>query len=327
MACSLKEDRMPSKISHLPQLCHSPAEMNQARTRTCVNVAGFRFALESGQPDQQFVLPECFRAFVCDEGIVAPQPQTSVIIHPPEVAPDEANAQLICETDVWELKQGERQELVFTTKRSKYPRTLKIQQDYTRADLYGRTIFQDGGLRYPLENLDMLMMVNWLAERADLILHASGVVLEGKCFAFPGASGVGKSTLAAALKKNHNALVQGEDQVILRFLENDFWSFGTPWHQNEAMCSPVGAKLGGVVFLDRSAERGIHRISAVDGAARLMQSAFIPFYRPELIPAILDRLSSLAEAVPFFCLNYSLGQDVYLEYLQPQFFDTGFESV
>lgn len=157
----------------------------------------------------------------------------------------------------------------------------------------------------------MLLIVNWLAERGDLMLHASGVILDGKGYAFLGKSTAGKSTLAATLAKHHNTLVLGEDQVVLRHLEDKFWIFGTPWHENPEMCSPKGVPLDGLFFLDREAEPGIQEISAFDGVFRIMQTAFVPYYRPELIPGILDNLALLSSEVPFYQLSYELGEDVY----------------
>ena len=51
------------------------------------------------------------------------------------------------------------------------------------------------------------------------------------------------------------------------------------------------------------------------GVARLLQTAFIPYYRPAAVAAILDRLALLAEHVPFHTLSYQLGEDV-LELIQ-----------
>jgi len=48
----------------------------------------------------------------------------------------------------------------------------------------------------------------------------------------------------------------------------------------------------------------------MDGIARLLQTAFIPYYRQDAMPTILERLSLLAEAVPFYTLSYRLGDDV-----------------
>src|SRR5690606_18826956 len=223
---------------------------------------------------------------------------------------------LICQTDIWDLFRTDQDDLVFSNKKSKFLRTLKVNREYTHASLTGNFKTIDGSLWHPLENLDILVIVNWLAEQGDLAVHASGVILGGKGYAFIGESGAGKSTLAASLARDHQALVLGEDQVILRYQEGSFWMHGTPWHENPKMCSAQKAVLSGIFFLDRKAEFGVSALSIPEGIARTLQNAFVPYYRSELLPGILDWLVLLGSKVPFNVLNYHLEQDVYREYLK-----------
>jgi len=290
--------------------------MKSSYSRTCIKVAGLCFELECAHQGTRFFLPECHEKFVDLEGGSNCQTQIFVSVHPGQEGFDETEAAFICRTDIWDLQFSDQGDWVFSTKRNNHPKKLILRGDYSHADVLGCISIQDDVCAYPLENLDMLVMVNWLAEQADLALHASGVILDDRTYAFLGKSGAGKSTLAAALQKDHNAQVLGEDQVILRYEQNKFWLYGTPWHENPAMCSPRGAALSGLFFLDRNSKRGLHEISAVDGVSRIMQTAFVPYYRRELIPPILERLSCLAAEIPFFSLNYPLGQDVYSNYLQ-----------
>jgi hypothetical protein len=163
---------------------------------------------------------------------------------------------------------------------------------------------------YPLQDLDIVFYANWLAGYGDLILHAAGVDLAGAGYCFAGGAGAGKSTLAAALASTASATVLGEDQVVLRYLEGRFWIFGTPWHLDAAMCSPHGVPLEKLFFLDRTAGDGVATCEPLDGVTRLLQTAFVPYYRPAAVAAILERLALLAEQVPFYRLGYRLGADV-----------------
>jgi len=137
-------------------------------------------------------------------------------------------------------------------------------------------------------------------------MHASGISTNGEGFCFLGESGAGKSTLAGMLSQDPGITVLGEDQVILRYLDGQFWIFGTPWHQNPHMCSQIGVPLTKMFFLDRSAPPGKVALKPVDGVSRLLQLAIIPYHLPQQLPRILDRLSLLAENNPFFSLSYTL---------------------
>jgi len=121
---------------------------------------------------------------------------------------------------------------------------------------------------------------------------------------------VGKSTLATTLSSHPQVKILGEDQVILRYLDGQFFIFGTPFHINPDLCSPQGAPLEKLFFLDRNDPDGVRAMAPIDGVTRLLQTAFIPFYLSESMPAILDRLANLADVIPFFSLSYRIGSDV-----------------
>jgi hypothetical protein len=185
-----------------------------------------------------------------------------------------------------------------------------VEQDFTSGEAIVDAGPDAGQPIYPLQGLDNLLLVNRLARAGDVMLHASGVTVEGQGYCFAGSSGAGKSTLARHLYKTHAVTVLGEDQVILRYLDGRFWIYGTPWHDEPALCSPERAPLAKLFFLDRSAAPGVGAMTAIDSVVWLMKTAFIPYYRPQGVARILDRLASLAERVPFYRLSYQLGADV-----------------
>lgn len=307
---------MPFNLKSLFQVKNELSYVAFSPKQTCIQVAGLCICFDSTSCGDSVLLPLSYSRFFRSLPASECHHRLDVKIDRDSKALDFSKDRLICQTDIWDLRQTDQQHLVFSTKMSRFSRQLSVNHNYTMADLTGHFKTVDGNLWHPLENLDMLLSVNWLGEKGDLALHASGVILNGKGFAFLGKSGAGKSTLASALVEDHQAMVLGEDQIILRYVDGKFWIYGTPWHENPAMCSPLQTILNGVVFLDREDEIGLKKISAMDGISRIMQTSFVPYYRPELIETILDRLTLLAATVPFYCLNYPLGQDVCLNYLQ-----------
>jgi len=102
----------------------------------------------------------------------------------------------------------------------------------------------------------------------------------------------------------------GEDQILLRYLDGKFWVFGSPWHEDHSLCSQTGAPLKAVFFLEKKGITSLAPIQPLEGVTRLLQTAFIPYYRPQLVQGILDRLAILSEIMPMFKLSYPLGSDV-----------------
>lgn len=234
-------------------------------------------------------------------------------------------------SDTWELWRDEQRRYVFVAPRGSLPRRhAVVDAGLTQGQVIGE--FSAVGAGYPLDLLDILVYLNWIATSGDVILHAAAAMVDGQGVCFSGLSGAGKSTLtraliAAAGQTRHRQSgpaqlehtrewpgckidVLAEDNVVLRCMEGQFWIYGTPWHLNPDMCSPFKAPLAKVFFLDRGAPQGVTPCRRLEGVTRLLQAAFVPYYRPEVVPGILDRLARLAEHVPFYTLNYRLGADV-----------------
>jgi hypothetical protein len=98
--------------------------------------------------------------------------------------------------------------------------------------------------------------------------------------------------------------------VLLRWIEDRFWVFGTPWHVNPDLCSPIGVPLEKVFFLEKKGINETRQLTPAEGVLRLLQTAFIPYYRTDALEKILSRLSLLSEKIPFFSLSYILGEDI-----------------
>jgi len=212
-------------------------------------------------------------------------------------------------TENWELWRDARERLVFSSLLEFPSLKITIESDFSSGSITGNfPALQEFD---PLQDLGIKIFINWLAARGEVLLHASGVIAEDGAYAFIGASGAGKSTAAALLAKERAITVLGEDQVVLRSIDGKFWIFGTPWHLNPSMCSPLGSPLKKLFFLERDDEAKAVSLSPDEGVTRLVQTAFIPFYQPGLVPGILENLAQLYKSVPFYSLSFTLDGDLY----------------
>jgi hypothetical protein len=214
--------------------------------------------------------------------------------------------------ETWQIWQDREDRLLFVAPGQSLPdQGVIVDAGFTDGDVVGSFgSLPEGTSLFPLQDIDIVLFSNWLAGSGDLILHAAAVEMDGRGYCFVGGPGVGKSTLAALLAEHSAAHVLGEDNAILRCLEGHFWIFGTPWHEDPARCSPAGAPLDKVFLLDRNAAQGVVPVRPIDAIACLLQTAFVPYYRPEAVSRILDNLALLAERVPFFSLSYQFEEDV-----------------
>lgn len=222
----------------------------------------------------------------------------------------------ICQVEIWELWHDLRGQFVFVQPRQIPPRCIVVDPDFQTGQIWGSFSTTTEYPFYPLQYIDIVLFSNWLAYYDDLILHAAGIAYHGKGIAFIGASGSGKSTLIANLPQHPALTILGEDQVILRYLEGEFWIFGTPWHINPDRCSPQGVPLEKIFFLNRLNQKPVSPITSFPGITQLMQTAFIPYYRPDKVNSLLDRLTLLAEQVQMHTLAFKLGTNILPEILK-----------
>jgi hypothetical protein len=218
---------------------------------------------------------------------------------------------VLCQTKIWQLNLDPQSQYVFTNPMQSLRRKLVVDEGFTKGRLLGDFKNPSQFGNYPMpQDLEIVFYANWLGTYGDLILHASGFALDGKGYAFAGPSGVGKSTLAGLLKDEPGVTVLGEDQLVLRLLGDTFWIFGTPWHENRSLCSPMGVPLEKLFILEKNGDNSLNQMSPLQGVTNLLQTAFIPYYRPEVVKKILDRLCLLSQAIPINQISYVIGDDV-----------------
>jgi hypothetical protein len=211
-----------------------------------------------------------------------------------------------------EIWKDDRGRFVFVVPQISPPRRqVVVDPNFKSGRVIGEFQPDNGIIQYPLENIGIIIFINWLAGMGDLILHAVGIDINGHGYCFAGVSHAGKSTLAAALKLVPGLTLLGDDNLALRYLDGQFWIYGTPWHQNASMCAPGGVPLEKIFFLDKAGDPGIYSLNPTEGISRILQTAFVPYYRSETLPGILRRMDQLTDHVSFYRLSYQLGANVW----------------
>jgi len=273
-----------------------------------INIAGLCIQIEEGVFPLSLEDLPCHLKFRDVPGLEPPAAQLNLSFTT-EAAPKNLAGPL-CRNEIWELWQDECGNFIFTQPAQTPQRWVLVNPDFTAGRIFGDFGALKGEPFFPLKYLDIVLYSNWLALRGDLILHASGVIWEDAACVFMGNSGAGKSTLAADLQEAHGLTVLGEDQIIIRRVDDKFIAFGTPWHENPTRCDPRGVPLGKLFFLDRAADRTLTPLSGFDAAVRIMTTAFVPYYLPARVQAILENVARLTAEHTAFVLAYQRGTDI-----------------
>lgn len=210
----------------------------------------------------------------------------------------------------YQLWQAENQEYVFRAREVSPRRLCVVNPDFSFGNLFVEFSNETTAL-YPPEGLEQRLFSAWLASKGDLILHASGIKRDEKGYCFIGPSGAGKSTLVGSMQADPEITVLGEDTLILRNIEGEFWIFGTPWHTTPELCSPQGARLEKIFVLDRSLPAGVSLLKPAEGVSKVLRTAVVPYYHKGWLSSVMNRLAELAERVPQYSFSYQLGTDAW----------------
>jgi hypothetical protein len=277
-------------------------------------VAGVQFELDFSEAQQRFCLPDLYLNFQLQQTDLDRVPNLPLdLIHlgfanslSSDVGPP---SELIISGPPWSLYRNEKCQYIYHVPQPVPERWLVMEPEFN-SGVISVEPEQNAEYSYPFDSLDILIFSNWLASRGDILLHAGGVAIDGKGYAFIGPSGAGKSTLVRDLACDSTVTVLGEDSLVLRQINGQFWLFGTPWHLDPHMCSPRGFPLEKIFFLERRGESTIKQISSHDSYVRIMQTAFIPFYRKDAVSLIMEKLLALCLTTPHFLLAYKFEKTI-----------------
>lgn len=159
----------------------------------------------------------------------------------------------------------------------------------------GRRGVIDLPVAYPL---DQLLLMYHFALRRGMLVHAAGMVSEGKAFLFPGASGAGKSTFSRLLSEAKAGRVLSDERMIIRRVGGRFRAYGTPWAGTAGIARSGDAPLAGAFFLRHGRENRLRRLAAAEAADRLLPTVSIPWYDPDAAAPVISLAKRLAAAVP-----------------------------
>lgn len=186
-------------------------------------------------------------------------------------------------------------------------KTARFSADFASGEisLYGDYFRRDEPV-YPLEYpLDELLMVNLLAQGRGVEVHACGLRdADGEGYLFLGQSGAGKTTTARLWQNDPAIHILSDDRIILRRIDGKIWMYGTPWHGEAELASPMRTRLSQIFLLKHGRKNEVIPVRAAEAIARLMTCSFVPFYSPSGLDNALEFFERLVRDVPVSELHF-----------------------
>jgi hypothetical protein len=163
-----------------------------------------------------------------------------------------------------------------------------------------------GDWMHPLDYpLDEVIVAHLLGRGLGVELHGCGIIdRDGRGQLFVGQSGAGKTTTARVWLSEGDYEIVSDDRVIVRFVDGEWRMFGTPWHGEAELSSPVSAPLGAIHLLVQASRTELVSLPPAQAAASLFGCTFPPFYDAEAIAFTLECLDRIVSDVPVRALRF-----------------------
>lgn len=151
-----------------------------------------------------------------------------------------------------------------------------------------------------------LALAGALNPRGGLLLHAAGVIIDGRVWLLPGPSGTGKSTAAAAPDIER---VLSDERVIVRRCGDGWRAWGTPWW-SAGRTRPFDsgyAAVGGIARLHKARRHAVRPLAADAAATWLLRSVSLYEETAAARQVAFDSACDLVEAVR--CVDLELPRE------------------
>jgi hypothetical protein len=153
---------------------------------------------------------------------------------------------------------------------------------------------------YPL---DQVLLIYALAEREGAFIHSCAVEINSSGYLFPGRSGAGKSTISRLFTSRGYEMLS-DDRIVVRKIDDAFYTFGTPWAGEAAIAANRRLPLQGIFFIIRGAENRIRKMSPSESAERLLPVTSVPWYDERALSPILSFCEDMVTHIPSYELSF-----------------------
>ncbi len=150
-----------------------------------------------------------------------------------------------------------------------------------------------------------------LLDFQGMMLHASALVLGNRSYLFSAPCGTGKSTHARLWQQHFGidkARIINDDKPAIRFIDNSFYVYGTPWSGQSEYNLNLKVPLQAICFLQQSTSNWIRELESKTVLPLILNQTLRPRdQKPmEKLLALLDKL---IRQVPFYQMGCTISTE------------------
>lgn len=159
-----------------------------------------------------------------------------------------------------------------------------------------------------LSSIEALMIQRTIAEKLPdfdaFLLHGAAIAVHDSVYIFSAKSGTGKTThIRHWLDRIDNMLVVNGDKPYILVNENGAFACGTPWCGKEDMGTNIILPLRSIVFMERSTENRMEKVSFKTILPKLLEQTYHPSGAAQMRKT-LKLLLKLQDFVTFYIFHF-----------------------
>lgn len=159
-----------------------------------------------------------------------------------------------------------------------------------------------------LSSIEALMIQRTIAEKLPdfdaFLLHGAAIAVHDSVYIFSAKSGTGKTThIRHWLDRIDNVLVVNGDKPYILVNENGAFACGTPWCGKEDMGTNTILPLRSIVFMERSTENRMEKVSFKTILPKLLEQTYHPSGAAQMRKT-LKLLLKLQDFVTFYIFHF-----------------------
>jgi hypothetical protein len=282
-----------------------------------LNIAGYNISFEASPGGPDLITSERFLRNICatcesDIYITVHKgsfklPKTAErVFHAPLV--EEINGvQIRHKSNFWSIWKYHSDlfiQTIFPLSSSEKSATLKFSLTSREWDLW---IEADDNKIDPFEYpLDGLILYYLTVIYGDIMIHASGINMNGRGYLFSGVSGKGKSTIAR-LWEESGAMVIHDDRLIIRKTEKGYKMYNTPVYNNDV---PQESSLDKIFLIEHGMENKLTPVKGALAISLVMTNCIQHNWGHDIIARLLGSVSIMCATVPTVKLSFKPDKSV-----------------
>ncbi len=175
---------------------------------------------------------------------------------------------------------------------------ITINTDLYRNEIYDPSVKQEIIAYIESGRQFLIGLLNY----EGVYLHSSAVALDNKAYLFSAPCGTGKSTHTRLWQQvfGEAAQVFNDDKPALRYLDDVWYAYGTPWCGKDGININTKVPVAGICFLKQGPENKIRRMSKLEAAQRIIGQTIFKFDDASLLDKLLVQVEKLVAKIPVF---------------------------